>query len=104
MSIVQVKKRGGVLVNPYDIYIGRRCTMGGHDLHQSIWANPYTVKEHGLERAIELYEVYMRERLVKEPELREQLRLLQGKTLGCFCKQPGPCHGHSIIRLMQEFC
>lgn len=66
----------------YDIYIGR----------PSIWGNPYSVKEFGREKAIELYRSHLWSQIKKENITLEQLAELYGKRLGCFCA-PKPCHG-----------
>ena len=103
-KVVRIRRQGGVIVQNCDVYIGRRFTMGQWDLPESIWANPYKVKEYGSEEKVcELYETYMRERLNKEPTLREQLQLLKGKTLGCWCK-PKMCHGDILVKLIKEYC
>ena len=28
----------------------------------------------------------------------ERMAELDGETLGCWCHQPGPCHGHTLVR------
>lgn len=76
----------------YDVYIGRGST----------WGNPYTVKEYGRDVCIQLYETYIRKRLRDEPELRQELMLLDGKVLGCFCK-PQRCHGDILVSIVDEF-
>lgn len=76
----------------FDIYIGRG----------SIWGNPYTIEEHGRDKAIALYQVYIIDQLDNEPELVKQLLLLKGKTLGCFCK-PKPCHGDILVKLIDRY-
>lgn len=85
---------------PYDIYIGRG----------SLWGNPYThlktetkaeYKVDTREQSIEMFEKHLRERLVNEPYLRDELMKLKGKTLGCFCK-PKSCHGDVISKLVEE--
>jgi len=42
----------------------------------SPFANPYTVAQHGREKALSLYETYIRQRLTDEPELYQSVRLL----------------------------
>lgn len=74
----------------YDIYIGR-----GSD-----WGNPFTVKEYGRERAIELYRWHLWQRIKSNSLSIEQLLSLDGKILGCFCK-PLPCHGDILINAVE---
>tara|TARA_B100001996_G_C18600215_1_gene569539 strand:- start:405 stop:701 length:297 start_codon:yes stop_codon:yes gene_type:complete len=72
--------------------------MGGWKLPQSIWANPFTVKQCGsVEKACEKYEEWIR----TQPKLMKRLPELKGKVLGCWCK-PGPCHGDVLVRLLDE--
>lgn len=79
MSVVRVRRKGEKVVQGCDVYIGRKMTMGGWDLPQSDWANPFTVKECGSrEEAVERYEAWLWE---KRPDLLERLGELKGKTL-----------------------
>ncbi|MFA5344659.1 MAG: DUF4326 domain-containing protein [Candidatus Omnitrophota bacterium] len=72
----------------YDVYIGR----GGQ------WGNPFTIGVDGTRSAvIELY----RQWILTQPQLLEQLEILRGKRLGCYCK-PLPCHGDVLIQLLEE--
>lgn len=81
---------------PYDIYIGRPGKG-----QPSEWGNPFRVKEHGHGKCIYTYEGWMRERLLKEPELKGKILALKGKRLGCFCK-PKACHGDVLVKLIEE--
>jgi hypothetical protein len=65
---------------------------------QSKWANPYTVKEHGLNKSLELYE----ERLYSNPEMLADLDELIGKKLGCFCAQDGRCHAKVLAEAVNK--
>jgi hypothetical protein len=103
--VVRLRRRGGKVVQDCDLYIGRRMTMGGWNLPQSDWANPFTVKICGsAEEACRRYEEWL---LEKDDEgghtnpLLSRLEELRGKTLGCWCK-PGPCHGDILIRLLES--
>lgn len=58
------------------------------------WGNPYPVKEHGRERAIELY----RQHLAESPELVARIRAeLAGRDLACVCPLDEPCHGDVLL-------
>ena len=62
----------------------------------SRWGNPYTIAEHGRERAIELY----RERLRRHPELVEAARReLAGRDLACWCAPELACHADVLIEV-----
>jgi len=98
-QVVRIRrKKTGEVVQDCDIYIGRRMTMGGWNLPQSKWANPFPVKKES-ERADALrkYEEWIR----TQPHLIASLEELRGKRLGCWCK-PKACHGDILIRLMDE--
>ncbi len=93
MRVVHCKKE------PFDVYIGR----------PSAWGNPFTddpkvagkettVLVESCEKAIELYEIYIRDRLANG---RLDITQIIGKTLGCWCA-PKPCHGDVLIRLCHE--
>lgn len=75
------------------VYIGRNVVYVG--VSASKWANPFSVKTHGLEKCLELYEEHVRSNLY------DDLKELNGKTLGCWCK-PQSCHGDVLKRLLNE--
>jgi hypothetical protein len=96
--------------DPNNVYIGRQGivfvpTDSGKERcpkKASIWANPFKVsKKLSREESIELYEEHIRTRLLNEPELLEELFLLKGKNLGCWCK-PEACHGDVLLKLLKE--
>jgi hypothetical protein len=84
------------------VYIGRRMTrrLGGWDLPESKWANPFKIDTpgrpgHGTrEEALARY----REHVLLDPELRAALPELRGEVLGCWCT-PLPCHGGVLAAL-----
>lgn len=96
--VVRMKRRGQQVVQGCDVYIGRKCTMGGWDLPQSKWANPFSVRECG---SVEVAVAKYREFIENQPELLDSLDELTGKTLGCWCK-PGPCHGDVLVDLWRK--
>lgn len=69
-----------------------------------MWGNPYTVKDYGRDKCIEMYREYIVQRLEKDPLLRKELASLRGQVLGCYCK-PQACHGDVLVELMymEEF-
>ena len=74
--------------SPFDVYIGR----------PSAWGNPFQVGRDGTrDEVIAKYEAWIR----TQPHLLENLPLLQGKVLGCWCK-PERCHGDVLARLADE--
>ena len=72
----------------FDVYIGRR----------SKWGNPFRMKsENQRGEVIEKYEDYARQKFSKD-----ELAVLVGKRLGCFCK-PRKCHGDILVKLIEEY-
>ena len=65
----------------------------------SYWANPYTVKKHGRDKCLELYEIWIRDKIKKVGT--EELLKLKNKKLGCWCK-PDKCHGDILIKIINE--
>jgi len=87
-----------------DVYIGRG--PGGRDMLSTPigkrgWlGNPHTVEEHGRAGSIERFRKAFEHRLENDPEFRQRVAELQGKTLGCWCQtvdEDSPaCHGEVI--------
>jgi len=72
----------------FDVYIGR----------PGKWGNPFKIgKDGSREQVIEKY----RKWILIQPDLIGDLKELENKTLGCWCK-PCPCHGDVLIDLIQE--
>lgn len=90
---------------PNNLYTGRRgrIFIGSGDEKRifhygdSKWGNPYKLTEYSLEESLKLYEMYVREKLLKD------IPQLEGKTLGCFCDQSQPCHTNILVKLFKEF-
>ncbi len=84
-------------INTNDIYIGREHL--GLRLAGSVWANPFRIdRENDRAKALRQYENYLRRKLRANPLLQEQIRLLKGHRLVCYCK-PKACHGDVLKRL-----
>ena len=72
----------------FDVYIGRG----------SKWGNPFRMEsENQRGEVIEKYEEYARQKFSKD-----ELAVLVGKRLGCFCK-PRKCHGDILVKLIEEY-
>jgi hypothetical protein len=102
-EVVKLSRKGGVVVQDCDVYIGRRVARGGWNLPSSKWHNPFVAKDsnpESVQEAVNLYEKYVR----KSPGLMDSIEELRGKRLGCWCKtSPGaPCHGDVLVKLLNE--
>jgi len=81
--------------------------MGGWNLEKSKWANPFSVKEYGLEKCLQMYEQYLR----CCSDLLTELPTLRGKRLGCRCVDKPTklddnvhivCHGQILMKVLNE--
>lgn len=99
-QVARIQRKGGVVVQDCDVYIGRECKRGGWNLDQSKWHNPFPASKYGLDLCLELYERYVR----SHSELMESLHELDGKVLGCWCKDnpDDKCHGDVLLKLRAE--
>lgn len=106
-KVVCLKRSGGKIVQGCDIYIGRRLTMGGWDLKDSKWKNPFAIDKKAEDqkaerkKVIDKYEKYIR----GNKKLLNDIEELRGKVLGCWCKKNGkniPCHGDVLVKLLNE--
>lgn len=87
--VVRLRRRGGVVIQNCDVYIGRAITQGGWNLPTSKWANPFTVKQYSRIEAIQKYRTH----LLSRPDLLRAIGPeLRGRVLGCWCA-PDACHG-----------
>lgn len=74
------------------VYIGRRMTLGGWNLPQSPFANPFkTGKDGTSEEVCDKYRKYIAGKDISE---------LKGKILACWCS-PNSCHGDVLRELLE---
>eukprot|EP00933_Yihiella_yeosuensis_P069307 TRINITY_DN7569_c0_g1_i1.p1 TRINITY_DN7569_c0_g1~~TRINITY_DN7569_c0_g1_i1.p1 ORF type:complete len:231 (-),score=28.33 TRINITY_DN7569_c0_g1_i1:470-1162(-) len=67
----------------------------------SKWRNPFPIdSENSRAAVLQKYEKYIRNKIREEPQ-KYDLRELQGKRLGCWCK-PADCHADVLIRVLEE--
>ena len=88
----------------YDVYIGRAGK--GQD---GRFGNPVIIgkicpecnKIHTSGRAtLPCYKKYLWRKLNSDTDFKAQVKALNGKTLGCFCK-PKPCHGDVLAKAIE---
>lgn len=93
-----------VRLEPFDVYIGRRCT----EFEGSLWANPFHVPPYSLHESLSLYETHL-EALLEVPGMLAEFEKLRDQTLGCWCAPKGGlkaedrlfCHGQIILRRLK---
>ena len=88
---------------PYDRYIGRgRDPRTGEP---GEWGNPYSHRPSrvpgvivvgSVREAVALHKRWLYDRLRSGAIPLKRMAELDGETLGCWCEQPGPCHGHNL--------
>lgn len=86
-KVVNIKRN-----EPYDVYIGR----------PSIFGNRFVIGVDGDRQAvIARYREEFYARYEVDEWFRAQVRALEGKRLGCFCK-PLSCHGDVIVECLER--
>lgn len=90
------------LKNPNHIYIGRDMTCYVKGAKLSKWCNPFSSKKVGFLKCLELYTEYLK----NNKELMSQLDELDGKVLGCWCREDDSsgiiCHGDILADLVNK--
>lgn len=81
----------------FDVYIGRE----GHG-YDGTFGNPFSDEDKP--KAVRRYKDYFLDRVEKDHDFKAKVMALQGKKLGCFCRQPGGlCHGNVIVEYLEQF-
>lgn len=86
------------------MYIGRGGReYGGRFLPRSPLANPFRVVNGQRGSAVESYRRWLWDRIQEgDPDVLNSLRKVnEMAAVVCHCPQPGPCHGHVVIRAAQ---
>ena len=61
----------------------------------SRWGNPYSLKDYSLKESLQLYEIWLDEKLKENPRFLEPLL---DYDIGCFCKLKDPCHADILLQ------
>lgn len=83
---VQRKRTKGWKMPDNTIYVGR----------PTLWGNPFTVEEYGLDRALSNYRSRLQDMLLVDAV---SLLDLRGKDLACWCPIDKPCHADILLEL-----
>ena len=84
---------------PYDVYIGR--SRKGEPFNK--WCNPFVIDKsnpNSLSEVLDKYRKYLWKEIKSGNITVEDLKNLDVKVLGCFCK-PKDCHGDIIIKAVE---
>ena len=87
----------------YDVYIGRGIgTTNARWGRPCLWGNGFKIQGRNTSTARQTAANRHREWLHRpeQADLRAAVRReLRGLRLGCWCEQPGPCHGHNLCEV-----
>lgn len=88
---IQRKRTRGWVLPPNTVYVGR----------PSRWGNPYVVtKFSGTHaEAVELFGMQIRHGSGIWESMRQDLSILRGKNLACWCALSQPCHADVLLEL-----
>jgi hypothetical protein len=89
-----------------NVYIGRRGIVfidnERFPKKDSPFCNPFKMgKNSSRDEVIKKYKEYILIKIEKEPELKNELILMKGKNLGCWC-HPESCHGDILLELINS--
>jgi len=102
MTTTVVNKRSkGFVRNHNQVFIGRGSPWGNPFTHLPVSRTKAQFQVSTEQESMTRYEAWLRERLAKEPKLRQELLKLDGHELVCYCK-PRSCHGDILIKLIDE--
>ena len=97
-KLVTLKKQKGITLQDCDAYIGPKVSNEHWEKEESKWHCPYYNPENPKE-ALDKYRKLIENNTYLMSILPTEL---QGKTLGCFCKDLASCHGTVLIELMNR--
>ena len=87
-------------------YIGRKGVVFinnvRYPLVHSIFHNPFKVGRDGdRDEVLKKYKEYILEKIEKESDFKNEILMLKGKKLGCWC-HPLPCHGDILLEIIEN--
>lgn len=84
-----------IIREKFDAYVGR-TGLG----FTSPFGNPFKIGRDGSrQEVVEKYRAYFYKRLANDKEFKEQVQMLRGQKLGCFCA-PRACHADVIAEYL----
>ena len=99
------------VANPQNVYVGRAGVVFVKEGDKqerfpktaSLFCNPFKVGKDGTrEEVVAKFRSYLQHKIQNEEGFKEELLLLKGKKLGCWCK-PEACHGDVLVELMSKY-
>lgn len=96
--------------DPNNVYIARKGVVfidgRRFPANDSVWANPFKIdKDNTREEVVSKYREYIVGKLNRGEISRDALLALDGKKLGCWCKDTPDiaCHGDVLVELIGEY-
>lgn len=85
------------VADAWDCYVGRgACPRTGRKFEGAVFSNPFSLRDYTFAECARLYFQHLRDK----PWIVDRCKAeLAGKVLGCWCKQPGPCHAVILANL-----
>lgn len=89
-----------------NVYIGRKNIVfidgKRYPPNNSEFANPFKInKNMTRDTILDKYEIYIKNKIKNDENLKKKLMRLKNKNLGCWCK-PEKCHGDILINIINE--
>lgn len=104
-KVINIKSRKPPTIDY--VYIGRGSIYGNPFTHLELSRSRASVRVKTREESIQAYEDWLRGTAWHDVDpgrramILNHLKILPGKTLGCYCKPLG-CHGDVLLKLMEE--
>ena len=98
------------VANPQNVYVGRAGVVFVKEGEKqerfpktaSPFCNPFKVGKDGTrDEVIAKFREFLRAKIQSHPAFLDELLLLKGKTLGCWCK-PEACHGDVLLEVVNS--
>ena len=84
------------------VFIGSGEDKYVYHYKSSEWANPFTVKQHGLDKSLKLFSEHL-DTLLEDEEVRARFRRLADMSeIGCFCNPGDRCHREVILSKLSD--
>ena len=84
------------------VFVGNGKTRKVFHYPTSEFANPFKVKEYGLDKSLVLYQSHLNKKLEDDDFKKQFLSLSMAKEIGCFCDIGSKCHRDIILKKLKE--
>ena len=84
------------------VFIGKGTAKHVFHYRSSEWANPFTVKDHGLDESLRLFREHLDKLLLDAPVRERFISLAEAEHIGCFCDPGAKCHRDVILEKLKS--